>query len=171
MRLVRGLGAGCAALIGVAVLVGPMASAAWAPSGHPWKSRTAFTQFVFDGSTNETVNFAGTLATNIKVGGDPVTGFVYTLKASVHAVKGTGNTSGGKYRLSGHTIVTVLIPPGPPGHPVTFAPTFTVHPPSPCRAHHPPGPCFSPTTQSVPVSAFVDSTGAVTGVQAGSANN
>jgi hypothetical protein len=167
MRRVRRVPMGLAVIVGVAVLVGPLAGAAWAPNGHNWKSRTPFTAQFFDSSTNETVSLGGTIVVKIKVGGNETTGLTYALHAAVHQTTGTGATTGGAYKLTGHDSATVQISPGPPTGPVLFHPTYTLHPPSPCRAHHPPGPCFNPTTLAVPVSAFLATNGEVTGVDAG----
>ncbi len=168
MRRACRLPVSLAVILGVSALVGPLAGAAWAPKGPNWKSQSVFSEQFFNAPTNETVNLAGTMSVTIKISGDQFRGFVYSLHAVVHHVIGTGTTSGGAYSLKGHDDVVVHFNQGAPVSPVDFAPSFTLHPPGPCRAHHPPNPCFNPTRSSVPVAAFLDANGSVTGVQAGS---
>jgi hypothetical protein len=162
----RSVRSGIAAFVGVVALIGPLGAAAWAPSGHPWKSKTTFSQETFNAETNESVSLGGTMSLTITMSGDQIRGWTYSAHGVLHHTIGSGQTSHGRYRATGSSRVTVEIHPGPPSSP-TFQTTFTLHPPSPCHAHHPPGPCFNPSTVAVPITTTVDSSGVITGVQVG----
>ncbi|MCU1428397.1 MAG: hypothetical protein JWL83_2397 [Actinomycetia bacterium] len=162
-RIVR---SGIAAFVGVVALIGPLGAAAWAPTGHPWKSTTTFSQETFNAETNESVSLGGTMSLKITTSGDQIRGWTYIAHGVLRHTTGTGATSGGRYRATGSSRVTVEVPPGSPSSP-TFQTTFTLHPPSPCRAHHPPSPCFNPSTVAVPITTTVDSSGVITAVQVG----
>ncbi len=170
MRIRRGIQVGAAALVAGTALAFPLAGSAWAPNGHPWKTKVPFTETVFDASTNESVTLTGTEALSIRVTGNVILGWNETVTAKLQRTIGVGAISGGIYHVKGSTTLNAQTPPGPPTHPVTFPASFVLHPPSPCRANHPPGPCFNPTSVLVPATVTLNPDGAVGSVQVGHSN-
>lgn len=150
---------GVVAMLASALLFFPFAGAAWAPSGHNWNSQTPFTGTVHSGVDGEAVALAGRMHVVIDVSGSETTGFSVELHANVDDTSGVGKPSGAPYTATGADQATAQLAPGPLSGSASFSPSFTLHPPSPCRIDHPPGPCHVTSAFSAHVTVSFNSDG------------
>lgn len=150
---------GIAVALASGLLFFPFAGAAWAPRGPGWNSQMPLSGTVQDDVTFEAVALVGRMHVVVDVGGSPASGYSVDLHANLDQASGTGETSGAAYVADGADQASVRLAPGPLTGSVSFAPSFSLHPPSPCRTEHPPGPCKASTGIGAHVTVSFNSDG------------
>jgi hypothetical protein len=148
------------------LLLFPFAGAAWAPKGPSWNSQMPLSGTVQDDATFEAVALVGQMHVVIDLGGSQSSGFSVDLHANLDQTSGSGQTSGQQYVADGADQASVHLPPGPLTGSVSFAPSFALHPPSPCRTEQMPGPCHAGSGFSALVTVSFNTDGGISVVVA-----